>query len=287
MRHKLILLGFLVAMSTTLFSQTKYNDYSVFSDNVQVDPWAGTAKVLVYLPADYKTHSYPVFWFWNGHGEDSGPVSQLAKWGPFAFVGKDWQPNFIVLAVQGLEWKNQETTDSVYARLKRRYNFGQIVASGLSAGGYGVTRLASFFPSASVTKDLVAIIPMSTSEGFGTTAVAPVIASGIGVWGFGDDPGDVHGINTHNFMNALQAKNSTAAYRWTNMKPRGHGGWNDYYNPKWKDVDGKSVYTWGLSFVRDNQEPPVVDPPVDTVPVVTRKLIATLRVYDNGDIEKE
>ncbi len=150
----------------------------------------------------------------------------------------------------------------------------------MSAGGYGVTRLASFFPSSAISKDLVAIIPFSTSEGYGITAVASTVASGIGVWAFGDDPGDVHGVNTHNFYNSLVKNGVPRKYRWTNMKPRGHGGWNDYYNPSWHDMDGKSIYDWSSEFTGG---------PSDSVPPVevTRKLIATLKVYDNGDIEKQ
>lgn len=255
----------------------KYNDFNVYTDSIPVDQWTGKAQALIYLPNDYKTKQYPVFWFWNGLGEDTGPVSVLAKWGPFAFINKDWQPNFIVIAVQALEWKNSDQLDIAYKYIKSTYNTGKVVASGLSAGGYGVTKLLSFYPYNTITKDLVAIIPMSTSEGYGQTVVQQTVDSKVGVWAFGDDPGDVHGINAHKFYISLVAKNPTGKYKWTNMNPRGHGGWNDYYNPKYTE-NGLNIYDWGMSFVTDT-------PSVPTTP--TRNLIATIKVYDNGDVEKE
>lgn len=222
---------------------------TVLTSTVNTETWGKPANVMVSLPIDYKTKTYPVFWFWNGLGEDQGGVSALKVWGPFSFIGANWQPNFTTIAVQGMEWLDQAHTDSVYTKLKATYNLGPVVASGLSAGGYGVTKLMSYYPGSIFSRAVVAIIPMSTSEGFGSTAVIPVIASGITVWAFGDEINDVHGVNTYNFYKALVAANKTGNYRWTSMYPRGHGGWNDFYTPNYKE-SGLSIYDWGMQFAR-------------------------------------
>lgn len=252
---------------------------NVFSDTVQA-PNGSLMNVLVYLPADYKTKIYPVFWFWNGMGEDSGGIDALKVWGPFSFISASFQPNCIVVAVQGLEWANLDQTDFVFARLKTAYNFGAVIASGLSAGGYGVTKLMSYYPGSVASKSVVAIIPMSTSEGFGTTAVLPTIKSNIPVWGFGDDPGDVHGVNTHNFITALQKGNTKGNYKWTNTNPDGHGGWNKHYDPTYKE-NGLNIYDWGMQFVGAvTTIPPVVIPPIVIPPSKTIKSI--LITYSDG-----
>lgn len=256
-----------------------YNNLpNVFSDIIVTN--GVSVNVLVYLPVDYKTTVYPAFWFWNGRGEDQGAVSQLAVWGPFAFINAQWQPNFIVFAVQGLEWAGQPQVDGVFTTLKARYNFGDVIASGLSDGGYGCTKLISYFPGSIASKSVKAIIPMSTAEGFGSTAVAPTIASGIAVWGFGDDPGDVHGVNTHNFIKAIVAANPSGRYKWTNMNPLGHSGWNNYYTPLWKDpVDGLTIYDWANKMLGQAVQPP----PIPIPPVVVAKTIKTVEItYSDG-----
>lgn len=260
---------------------TPYNNIlNVFSDTVKA-PNGTLMNVMVYLPTDYKTKVYPAFWFWNGRGEDTGAVSQLAVWGPFAFIGAKWQPNFIVMAVQALEWGNQSQTDSIFLNLKAAYNFGDIVASGLSDGGYGCTKLISYYPDSIAAKSVRAIIPMSTAEGFGSTAVAPTIASKIGVWGFGDDPGDVHGVNTHNFLKSLIAANPTGPYIWTNTNPDGHGGWNKHYDPAYKE-NGLNIYDWGMQFTKAVIIPPVVIPPVVIPPKTIKSITIT---YSDGSQE--
>lgn len=255
---------------------TPYNNQpNVFSDTVKSN--GVNMNVLVYLPPDYKTNAYPLFWFWNGRGEDTGPVSQLAVWGPFSFISSSWQPNFIVVAVQGLEWGPSTQVDQVYASLKAAYNFSDnVIASGLSDGGYGVTKLASFYPASVAAGFLKAIIPMSTAEGFGSAAVAPTVASKMAVWAFGDDPGDVHGVNTHNFLTALVAANPKGSYRWTNTNPDGHGGWNKHYDPSYKE-NGMNIYDWGMQFVKPATTTPVITQPI---PPISKSIIFSISLAD-------
>lgn len=264
----------------------KYNDYGVFSDTVSgsfkasgKDAVTVTRNLLVYLPPN--PTGKPVFCFWNGLGEDNGPVDVLTKYNTLSFISKDWQPDFIVIAVQNLSWIPSELVDIIFTTLKDRYGFGKMIFTGLSNGGYGLMKTAAQYPNLRLNKDLVAIIPMSTAEGVHPEYRPPIIQSGVAAWLFGDDPGDIHGVFTHQTYNGLVKENPAGNYRYTNMTGKGHGGWDTYYNPKWKDKDGMSIYDFGLKYAGEVQTP--TEPPVQPA----RKLVATINVYDNGDVEKK
>lgn len=264
----------------------KYNDFNVFSDTIPVDPKQPISNILVYLPEGKVDTSVkkPAFIFLTGAGESKGGVEKLTVWGPFSFISKNWQPSFICIAIQNLTWQKQSMIDSVYAELKKRYNFGEIILSGLSEGGYGTMKEMATYPDTPLSKDVRAIIPMSASEAQHPDGVAGIIRAGIPVWSFGDDPGDTHGIYAHKDFINLQQLNPSGNYIWTRTTD-GHGGWNKQYNPSYKGTEGTtkglSIYEWSMQYA--GQSVDTTTPPLP--PVEERKLITTIKVYDNGDVE--
>lgn len=275
---------------------TPYNSFNVFTDTITGSK--GTYNVMVYLPADYQTKQYPCFYFFNGRGEDTGGVAALAKWGPLAMISASFQPQFIALAVQAVGWDNQQ--NAIYTTLKARYNFGKVVLTGISEGGWvataimgGINMPSCTEPGANnpVQKDVVAFIPMSAqidSSIYTPAVVSTIAASGVPVLGFGDDPGDIYGINTHNLIKALVAANPSGNYTFINTPGTGHGGWDTDYSPSSTQVNGGNIYDWASKVIAPpvSTPLPVVTPPPVTTPPATPTLIATVQVYSDGSIKK-
>lgn len=265
---------------------TNYNGIpNLYTDTI-TDANGQTLPLMVYLPSDYKIRQYPCFYFFNGRGEDTGGASKMAVWGPLAMISSSYQPPFIAMAVQAVGWDASQST--IYTTLKARYNFGKVVLTGISEGAWLATNVMAKYPNDPLAKDVVAFIPMS-SQADATSynqAVKPIIASGIPVMGFGDDPGDVHGIDTHNFIKALVTANPEGNYTFVNTPGTGHGGWNTNYATTSTQAGGTNVYNWALKFV--SYTPPITTPPPTTTPppVTTPTLVATVQVYSDGSIKK-
>jgi hypothetical protein len=101
--------------------------------------------------------------------------------------------------------------------------------------------------------------------------------------------GDQDGFtdNAKSYTNTITGAGGSA---FTTVYRGGHGGWDAIYNGSiTREVNGKNlnVFEWLLSNSRVAITQPGIEQPTDTVPIVTRKLITTLRIYDNGDVEKE
>ena len=257
--------------------------------NLYVDSISGSRgahNVLVYAPADYLTKQYPCVMYFNGAGEDSGDVSVLAKYALlFEIATAGYQPKCIAICVEALAWDNQQ--DTIYTTLKKKYNWNKLILNGISEGGWEATCVLAGInmpgvtgPGAGnpMTADAVCAILMS-SQADATVypqAVAPIVKMGIPVLGSGDNPGDSHGIDTNNFILALQKANPNGNYTFINTPGTGHGGWNALSGPTYKLPNGQYIWDWALSFAGSattappvTTTPPVTTPPVTTPPVVT------------------
>lgn len=253
----------------TPFSTSQPN---LFSDTISGS--RGTHNVLVYLPSDYKTKSYPVIYMFNGSGEDSGAVSVLTLNGPLGLISPTYQPACVILCVQAVGWDNQQ--DQIYTTLKARYNTNKAILYGLSEGGWVATSIVGGElmpgvtepgPNNSISQDTVCLIVMSSQADSSvyTPAVPLVVKMGIPVLGSGDIVNDVHADDTQGFINALKAANSKGNYTFVNTPGTGHGGWENNWNPANKFVNGQDITTWALSFTSIVVPPP---PPVTIKSVV-------------------
>jgi hypothetical protein len=253
--------------------------YNSSIPNLFVDTVTGSRgihNVLVYLPPDYKTKSYPLVYDFNGSGEDSGPETVLDENGPFPWISATYQPPCVIVCVQGVGWDNQQNT--IYTTLKARYNTGNgmTILYGLSEGGWVATAIigGEDMPGATepgpnnpMLKDVIALITMSSEANSSeyTPAIAPIVKMGIAVLGSGDPAGDTHASDDQNFINALKAANPNGKYYFVNTPGTGHGGWTTNWNPALKFVNGQDITTWALSLITTTAPPP---PPITIKSIV-------------------
>jgi hypothetical protein len=276
-----------------IYVMTPYNNIpNLFSDTITGAK--GNYNILVYLPSDYLTKQYPCVLFYNGRGEDTGDVSALAKYSIlYEIASNGYKPSCVALCVQALGWEPQQNT--IYTTLKKRYNFGKVVLTGLSEGAWVSTDILGGLsmpgltvpgPNNPIQADTVCFVSMSSQADINSYGPAvPLIAkSGIPVLGTGDLAGDSHAVDTDNMIIALQKANPSGNYTFINTPGTGHGGWNTLSDPNYKLPNGQNIWDWALSFAGG----PVVVAPPTTTPVTPTApiLIATIQVYSDGSIKK-
>lgn len=238
----------------------------------------------LFLPDDYATTSqlYPLLVFLHGAGEASPPLSNIynsaSAGGPAYLIEHGlWPENFvnprdgkqykfIVVSPQSNNgWSTSgDQLESIinYLVATYRVDTSRIYGTGLSAGGAGCCEFAAHLDAATETKltstrthKFAAMVPMSmaTIEPKQTWANL-IVSDGVMVWGLGDQNGDVYGDTTMDlvtFMNT--AKAGTARFTGNPPFTYGHGGWNHFYDPTYREqiafqgvTASMNIYEWML-----------------------------------------
>jgi len=225
-----------------------------------------TFPALLYLPDDYATtgtQQYPLLVFLHGSGESCPPQSSLynstgsggvpyaiehGQWPTTGFVnpkdGKTYK--FIVVSPQSgcNSWStagDQLENIIKYLVATYRVDVNRIYGTGLSAGGGGVTEYAAHLDAATETiltstrtYKFAAMVPMSLATITPVQSWGTMIASdNVATWGFGDPNNDTYGANTMYLMNYIN--NATPGLARFSQFNTGHGPWEAYYNPTYRE----------------------------------------------------
>lgn len=257
---------------TTILCFLLLNSFMAFCQVFQVQG----RNVLAYLPDTGK--SYPAFVFVTGLGETGTDTNAAKVNGPHQYIKQGWRPPFAVFTIQPKsgEWMAAATTDAMLAGIRAKYpQITGIALSGLSAGGYATQQY--IFQDASYAKKLLAAIPMSIQGP--DKPYSYTNAGSLPVWAM-DGTGDP-------FFDGMKALYTSLGDRFSSFYSTGHNNWNLVYNPIYRDpVYGQSIYDFAFKHAVYNGATPVA--PVDTTatpPVVTKKLLLTIKVYSDGTTE--
>lgn len=254
---------------------TPFNNIAnLFTDTVK-DANGQVLNLMAYLQPNYLTTPHTTFLFYNGQGEDTGGVAKMDVWGPlWEVVNANFRPtNFNIIAVQEMGWDSNQ--GSVYQNLKKAYNIGKIIVIGISEGGW--RSVIDLVPGNPIETDCVAYMALSSQADSSVyiPAAKAISALKIPVFGSGDVAGDIHGVDTQGFCNAVNADGGSAIF--VNTPGTGHGGWNTVCSPTWTGLNGKDIYTWGLNYV-----PGVVTPPPVVVP--PRTITSASVTFSDGKV---
>ncbi len=230
-------------------------------------------NAVVYTPDNYdKSKKYPAIVFYTGLGEKGTSISKLYIHGPAKFL-KDGtlKPDCIVVCLQHLTgWVKPETYEKSLQEINTKYSVSYFSLTGLSAGASAIFNYLAFR-----TTDLpiYSVVPMS----YFPTAEQALTGKykDIKVWAFSGTVGESFYNALNGFITKLKAAGVDAKIT---TYPQGHTGWNQFYDPKFKE--GVSIYDF-MTGKKEAQPSPVPDPPPPT-----RKLIATVKVFEDGSIEK-
>jgi len=223
----------------------------------------GIFNIAYYIPDGTPSSSkLPVFVFIPGSGETGTDVTKLYINGPLKFIQSgSWKPPFVVIGAQtpyswGMGWQ----TDPIFMRavMKEVVSGGypidpsQIVLTGLSYGASHVMNYMQFEKSAAFIKPLAAI-PMSIScYGSGGSYPTDYLAGNdsrfadTSLWGFCGTLDSFYPAMSRFFTVLLKG----AGYYFSfTPYSGGHGGWNTFYDPSYKNAVGQSIYDWALQTV--------------------------------------
>ncbi len=196
---------------------------------------------LLYLPKDYgKEESWPLLLFLHGSGERGDNLELVKKHGPPKLIAAGKEFPFIVVSPQCPKNRRWEPIELV-ALLndlgrKHKMDEDRIYVTGLSMGGFGTWRLATFAPDR-----LAAIAPIC---GGGEKYWAKQFAH-LPIWAFhgGKDTG-VPPERSQIMIDAL--KKAGGEPKLTIYPDAGHDSWTETYdNPK--------LYDWLLEQKREPQ----------------------------------
>jgi hypothetical protein len=281
----LLVVALLSSAFPSLYAQSTVGRQNV--DQFPISSSGNTEYGLTWLPTDYSstTTTYPLIVFLHGAGQAGTGTSGLSKLITLAlpqFIANGFNPEavnpvdgqnykFIVVSPQASGWSTSSTQlNYVLSNIVSRYrvDVNRIYLTGLSAGGEGVTFYTCHIDENGTVNPnykAAAIVPMSAAIGtpqssWGVTTVN----DNVHVWGFGSINSDIHGENTYNYVNYVNAA-SAGFGRFTNYSG-GHCCWNTFYDPNYREtVNGKSmnIYEWMLQFSRTGGiAPPQNQPPV-------------------------
>ena len=261
---------------------------SSYAQGVQKQEKIMGLNAYTYYPVGYEQGgNYPLIVFFPGLGEAGTNAQALLTYGPSGFIAKGYKPAALVISVQPTYgWVNETTISQVLAEITKNYHVdaNKIYLTGLSAGAAGILQYAL---TPDYGKNIAAVVPMSSTEVSRYYPNIPdIVQLPVKFLGFCGSADAQYPKMKDLFSRLNQAKEGVAQFE---SVSGGHCCWNDRYSPDYKVPGTKgNIYDWMLSQSKGQvQDPPVITPPADTVPVVTRKLIATLKIYDNGDIEKK
>ena len=257
-------------------------------------------NAIVSYPDDYNTTNklYPTIIFFHGRGEAGKDLNTFINgWFLHRITVDKWIPQatnpitgqvekFIVIAIQDAGgWSPYPSNarfgyNYIMDTLKLRVDPKRIFTTGLSSGGQ-TSLMYTDWDQSYVGK--VAGVVSCSPAAMDAIAVTnlPLIVNTTKVWFISGDQ-DGFTDNAKKYTNIL---NSAGGNALVTTYSGGHGGWDKIYDGTIKrDLNGKQVniYEWMLG-ITEASTPPVVVPPVD--PHI-KKLLVTIKVYDNGDIEQ-
>jgi len=212
--------------------------------------YIGTLNAYEHVPQ--VSGKLPVLVMFPGKGEVGSTASKLLLNGPSKFINDGWDPsNMIIVSVQPIvEWPSPDYVSTIITNIIARYkdkSDGRLFLTGLSAGGYAIVNWLG--KDAANAKKVTAIAVMSTPEpepyfnpSFFTTPA----------WGFCGDK--------DSWYDKMKKLFTSTGKKFTTMVGYGHSGWNDFYNPAWKE-NGLNLYDW-----LDKQTAVTVTPPTEQTP---------------------
>lgn len=277
MKKLIWLIALLPVFASAQMKQIKYD--APAGTGVKIDQWGHVESAAVFLPEGYDTKtSWPTILWFHGAGEASRTMvySTLLLNGLPKFISQGLSIPYIVIAIQD-QWSTPSpaTVDYVLKNtMLKAYKIDttKIYATGLSYGGGGSLAMAIAHPE--YISAVVSASPAAIQQGE-VAAISTVAKNNIPVWFWaGTLSGDSHFLeNAKNYMSKIQAANGQA---WLTTEPVGHGPWDNLYKSK-ALLNGKDVYSFFAQYGKKSEIP-------DTVPA--RRLIMTLRIYDDGTVEK-
>lgn len=251
----------------------------------------GSVNTIIYTP-DNTTGVLPAFMFVTGLGESGSDPSKIYINGPMHFIQAGWKPNFIVIGIQsnnvygpmdikGLQGVIDGLSDPSYRIDWNKYYLTGLSYGAATVGGYIQLQTDTLF------KKPTALIHMSmniyglcgsyydNSQYLCKNDLRFASIPAFGFCGNGDGFLDAMG-KFWALLTKAGYKNKFHVYS------GGHGGWNSFYDPTWKDTDGLNIYDWALQYSSGAAViPPVVVPPVVIPP--TAKTIKSITVlYTDG-----
>lgn len=241
--------------------------------------WGNEKPGYYYAPPD-KTKKYPAFAFFPGLGALGSPEALFAE-GMLKFVNAGWSPPFIAIGIFSgkSEPEDSETLKYVLENdpdLKPIFAPDQFIWTGLSKGGMRVLEaMGRNYPGL--------FIPMSPAATGNTVDFTKKHVS----WFFhasnDTNPGTPYSLskNTVDNLNAAfpgSAKLTTYS--------GGHGGWDTFYDPTWKDPDtGLSIYDWALQALAGIIPGPTPAGPIARKLLLSGKITLSYKLYDDGSTE--
>lgn len=229
---------------------------------------------LTFLPANYRpSERFPLILFFHGDGETGSTKEDLAKifqnassGGPAYFIAHDlWPDSFysykddkyyepIVISPQSASWSTDyKVVGVIIKELLARYSIdtSRIYLMGLSAGGWTIWNYSAHYHQLP-PYPAAAIVPMSMATNASSMDASYIVSDSVRVWGFGDVSGDVWGLQTRKGLSYLNRLVPGIA-RFTDTRGSGHGGWENYYDPKYREYIGGhnvNIYEWMLYWKR-------------------------------------
>ncbi len=193
---------------------------------------------LLHLPADYRHddgRTWPLILFLHGFGERGSDPEAVKKHGIPRRIAQGWNPPFVVISPQCPQhslWPSEMHSlmallDDATARLA--VDPGRIYLTGLSAGGYMTSWLATAYP-----ERFAAIAPVSG----GGLSVDEERLKGVPVWAFHGAKDELCPVSAAEDM--VAAVNAAGGNARLKIYPgTGHNAWvHAYRNP--------ALYTWFL-----------------------------------------
>lgn len=248
-----LLLALFVLMTSIAQSQIQHLQVTI--------PWYGTCNVEIYIPAG-ATGTLPTVAFIPGLGEENTDVNGLYVHGPMRFIRDNgWRPPFIVMGIQpSTGWPNRlfihHMMDTLISRAELHINKDRVTLTGLSAGANCIYDYMIFLYTNPTWLKPASLIPMSYAVNGSCLADPTNYWSNYlcaadepwhctPSWGFCGTGDSFYG-RMETFFTQMQA----AGWPQKKFTPYagGHGGWNDYYNPTYKQsFNGvmMNIYEWG------------------------------------------
>lgn len=214
----------------------------------------GIGNAEVYIPSDKKTHAVI---FFTGRGEHGTDKNKIYVNGPMKFIKDGWRPDFIVIGCQS---PIENPSLSVITKFIT-WAVNNLPISGISITGlsYGADNVYLYMEAAKGVQPYAAV-PMSYSE----TAAPSLWYSSTKTWGF-CGTGDSFYAKMKAFFDKLASLKYPSKFT---PYSGGHSGWNTFYDPKWKDAIGQSIYDYMIppadSFKVDAGPDETIYFPVDT-----------------------
>ena len=277
-------INFLRAMLAILPTLLFANNINAQQTLENIDGW----NAYVHLPDDYYqtgSATYPVIIFLPGIGEIGSNAPDVIMNGPGHYIASGDKMQFvingqtvkpIVISLQPITaWPTAPTVNTKIDSIVRRYrvDVNRIYLTGLSMGGWSIENYVDGYTPL-YTNRIASMVAMSApGPDNGNANMAQYALAGGKWWGF-------EGTQDYRKMDEIRDAMNNAvsgSARYFNYVG-GHGGWNTWYDPSWKDSDGESIYTWMLKQSKGGtptNQNPIVNAGNDvaiTLPVTTVSL---------------